>query len=268
MTQRVVIFGNSHIAALKYALRETPHAWPDMALTLVGAHREHLINVAIIDGILRPVSDDAKRNFNNLNGCEQVDLNQFDAVAISGCEVTFNHASVLYKNARWPELPSIAKMQNLASMRERLVSVSLFDTCLRDALVKSIGVQLAHKIKTAQPDLPVFVLGQPRACQKALDGGNALAVGHQRIVDKGDTSVVSARFDDIATQLLADMGITFLAQPENTRTDDIFTSSRFTDDAMRLSSEDNLKQPQDDVLHANAAYGAVVLSQLGAALAR
>ena len=214
MTKRIAIFGNSHLAAQKFALRDSPDAWPDIDITFVGAHKSQLLETDITDGVLRPTSPAAKRTFQSLNGLREVDLAAFDAVAISGCQITFNLASVLYKDARWLGLPSLAALEDPALMRERLVSVSLFDTCLRREVAKTLG----------------------------------------------------ARFDSVVTDMLAQTGITFLPQPDHTRAQHILTAEPFTSEAMRLAREDRHKQPKEDILHANAAYGAVPLTQLQTAL--
>lgn len=266
MTKRIVMFGNSHLAAQKFALRDTPDAWPDMNITFVGAHKNQLLETDITDGILRPASEAAKRTFATLNKLQDLDLAAFDAVAISGCQITFNLASVLYKDARWLGLPSLAALQDPAQMRERLVSSSLFDTSLRAEVAKTIGARLAEKIRDVAPDLPIYVLGQPRVGERVLLGGKKLSTGHLRILKKGDGAALSARFDRVVTDMLAETGITFLAQPDDTRAQHILTADPFTNGAMRLAREDRHKQPKDDILHANAAYGAKTLTQLQAAL--
>ncbi|PHQ80838.1 MAG: hypothetical protein COB65_10785 [Thalassobium sp.] len=266
MTKRIAIFGNSHLAAQKFALRDSPDAWPDIDITFVGAHKSQLLETDITDGVLRPTSPAAKRTFQSLNGLREVDLAAFDAVAISGCQITFNLASVLYKDARWLGLPSLAALEDPALMRERLVSVSLFDTCLRREVAKTLGARFATKIRDAAPDLPLYVLSQPRAGERVLLGGKKLSTGHLRIVKKGDGAALSARFDSVVTDMLAQTGITFLPQPDHTRAQHILTAEPFTSEAMRLAREDRHKQPKEDILHANAAYGAVTLTQLQTAL--
>jgi hypothetical protein len=124
----------------------------------------------------------------------------------------------------------------------------------------------ALRILRRGTDLPILVASQPRPATRLQDlPGHALAVLTQAI-KAGDARQVSTMFEDAADIVCAALEATFLPQPMQTIADYLLTKPAFTRGAIRLTKEGRYAQPVDDILHANAAYGALILDQVAETL--
>lgn len=265
MTLRVLCLGNSHLAAVRDALTRFDNLWPDMDVTCVGAHGDALLETACADGILTPLSVDAIDNFKTLGGVDTIDLDSYDAIVVVGCQIASSRASYLYRRSRWAALPSIAQATDIASQKWTLVSKDAFSTMLYEMLAMALGGKLIRHLRQGT-DRPIYLASQPRTATGIQQiEKHALTVLNDIIRD-GDAAAISAMFDQTATAVCKDHNATFLMQPRQTIQDHVLTKPVFTKGAVRLSRKGRYPQPPEDILHANASYGATVLDQIAKAL--
>jgi len=259
---RICIFGNSHLAALRSAHIATPRAWPSLKMTMIGAHKNGLLETRIDGTVMHPVGKNAKASFERLAGINVLDLAGFDAFVIAGCQIAFNQAANMWVRARWPGLPSMADQGDMIKGGPALVSQQMFRASLRHRLNATLGMRFARHLRAAMPDMPIYLTSQPRVAQSVVTTRATMTASHRRLLRRGDAQVISDLFDDEAALTLAQIGGVFVPQPDATRHRHILTAKPFTEGAKRLSKTDRHAQPPTDVLHANATYGATVLDQL------
>ena len=111
----------------------------------------------------------------------------------------------------------------------------------------------------------VFVVQDPRVSQDAVGSGRKMA-GFTRIARSRDAGMLSALYDRAVEAAFGELAEVVL-QPDATRANEFFTDARFRRGATRLASRPDVPQPPDDMLHGNAAYGAMVLDVLSQRLA-
>jgi len=265
MTKRVLLLGNSHLAALRDALTRFDNLWPGMNVTCVGAHNDTLLETRCADGVLTPVSDAAKDAFKTFGGVDTIDLNSYAAIVIVGCQFACSRASYLYRRARWAALPSLAAMTKPPNCAWALVSEPAFNAMLYEMLSDVLGGKLLRHLRDGT-DTPIYLASQPRTATGILDiEEHALTILNDAIA-AGDAAAISTVFDRTAQLMCKDHGATFLRQPRQTIQSHVLTKPAFTKGAVRLSKNGRFQQPPTDILHANASYGATVLDQIAEAI--
>lgn len=263
--RRVLFLGNSHLAALREAWRTAAAGrWPFEA-HFVGAHRDLLLQTEVTGGRLRPVTTPAREAFRRLGGVTEVALGEYDAVVVAGCMVAMPQAAAVYRDARWPGLPSLAGETDIATLEPRLLSRSAVLATLAANLGERLGPKLAARLRTGT-DAPILLASQPRLAARAKGTPRPTTRSYLLALRNGDAASLSALFDEAAAIAAAQAGAGFLPQARATIDDHIFTAERFVEGATRLTQQGGAPQPKDDILHANAAYGATVLDQVAAAL--
>jgi len=265
MTKRVLCLGNSHLAAVRDALTRFENLWPSLDVTCVGAHGDALLETTCADGILTPISDQAIDNFQTLGGMGAIDLNAYDAIIVVGCQVACSRASYLYRRARWAALPSVIDCADIMNQPWTLVSEPAFAAMLYETLSKTLGGKFIHHLRQGT-NRPIYLANQPRTATGIMDiEQHALTILND-IRRDGDAAAVSIMFERIARQLCNDHDVTLLVQPRNTIQEHVMTRPAFTKGAVRLSRQGRYPQPPQDIIHANASYGATVLDQIAKAL--
>lgn len=263
---RALFLGNSHLAALREAWRSAdPGRWPFEA-QFVGGHKDLLMQTEVSGGRYRPITAPARETFRRFGGVAEIVLDEFDAFVVAGCMVALPQATNIYRDARWPGLPSLAGEADVAALEPRLMSRAAVLATVAANLGDRLGLRLAARLRTGT-DAPIWVASQPRLSARVKGKPRPTTRGHLMALRNGDAAAVSALFDEAAHIAASRANTGFLPQPEATIDDHIFTSEPYVAEAPRLTPEGRATQPEDDILHANAAYGAAVLDQVAAVLA-
>ncbi len=263
---RLCILGNSHLAALKDAWDAGPERWPGLDLTMIGGHGATLLETSVEQGRLVPISDAARGLFARYDAGPSIDLAAFDGFIIAGAQIALARLLALYQDARWTALPSLQWVSDLATEPVTLISNPAACAIAEIRLADSLAIRLVDRLRTGT-DRPILVTSQPRSAVAAIDAGRK---GLGRLADtvrNGDAEALSSLFDQTAMRVLRRHGARFLPQPPETRAADVFTSDPYVKGAIRLSVTGRQQQPKDDLIHANGAYGALVLDQLAEAFA-
>ncbi len=262
---RLCFFGNSHVAALRSGWMEHPGAWPSLSAQFVGAHKGLLLETENKNGTLTPTTRNASDAFAKLGGGTGVDLAAFDAFVIAGCQVALSRVTTLYRDLRWPDLPSLHTSENLAEMTAVLGSQAAALATLTYTLNARLGLQFLRHLRE-MTDKPIYLTSQPRASAALRSMKDPNTASHRAILRAGDAAAVSDLFETAAARITADFGGIFLPQPADTIEDHILTAKPFMTGAKRLTEHMDAAQPKEDLRHGNAAYGAKVISQLAARL--
>ena len=265
MTRRVLILGNSHLAALKSGLDRRPERWPDIAFTMVGGPIPVLQEMEVRGRRLTGWTDRAREAISAFTGGPEVDLTGHDAVVVAGTQVAVSRLIGIARHMAWADMPSLGPSPDIARVRRLFVSAPAVRRTAEAVLEASCGVRLARRM-VQDSGLPVIVASQPRPSARVLDHPKS-KVGHiLGVMDRGDGEVLSRLFEEAAEATVTAAGARFLPQPPETIRDHVLTELRFSLGAVRLKAEGGQSQPRDDVLHANGRYGWRVLDQIAAAL--
>jgi len=260
--RRVLILGNSHIAAVKAAHAGAPDRWPGLAVTFAGGHGDALAALVVQGGRLVARSEAAAENLRLLNDRDDWGLAGYDVFVVVGCQVGIYRALMPYRAGRFLGLPSAAQPGPAVP-----VSRAMFGLAVQEQVVRSLGGALALRIRAGiEADglaAQVMLAEQPRPSFDCRRSRKKFA-GLLRARRLGDGAVLTEVFEQEARAALP--GITLLAQPEATRHVGLFTRPRYSKGSVRLTANRHIEHPEDDFIHANAAYGALVLDQIAAAV--
>ncbi|SEV99650.1 hypothetical protein SAMN04488515_0570 [Cognatiyoonia koreensis] len=266
MTLNVCVFGNSHLAAVRDGFKRHEGRWPDLNLTFVGAHKNGLAETSCTDGILTPESEDAKFSFSRLAGLDQVDLRDTDAIVITGCGFALSRIAWLYRKARWAALPSV-QSDPAPTKAWSLVSRPAFLAMATEKLTDELAGRFIRVLRQGT-DVPIYLCSQPRTTTGILTVGKHSLDVLPFAINSGDAAALSDLYETAAERAGDALGVRYIAQNARTITDHVLTADPFTKGAIRLTMKGRYAQPKDDILHANATYGKVVLDQIAVAVRR
>jgi hypothetical protein len=265
MTLRICFFGNSHIAALRDAWRTEAGRWPGLEAGFVGAHKDLLLKTVCRRGRLVPSGMATAEAFRRLAGIEDVDLTAWDAFVITGCLISVATAANTYRDCRWVGLPSVEAHPDLASAPERLMSRAAVRASMQGAMASRLGPRFAAHLR-AMTDRPILLTSQPRVSAAIKLKRRSVTRAHHTALAAGDAAGLSLLFEEAAARAVAEAGARFVPQPAMTIEDHILTALPYMEGARRLTAKGKAPQPKDDIMHANAAYGALVIDQVVAVL--
>ena len=256
MTRRGLVFGNSHSAALRLAWRNGQAGWPGLTLEFAAASGDSMASFVVQDGVLTATEQAAQDSLLALNGRNTFDLGSYDFFLISSGTPSMFHAVHLYRAA------GIAAFAGRVDAPRVLMSRAAFQAALVGVMQGMMGHQLAAKL--AVMGKPCFVTGHPRLSVVAKSDAKTYA-GFLSVGKNGDAALLAGLFEAAAEDAFAGLA-TYLAQPPHTIEDHLFTADIWRRGAIRLTPGDNVAQPGQDCLHANAAYGALLIDALNAAV--
>lgn len=251
---KALVFGNSHTACLIEAWRE--RAVPGAALEFFVRSGSGVAGYALEGTRIAAATDGLKTFLTRLSLPVAQDLAGFDALVIVGSEVSMFHVvHVLnrYRILDWP-MPQRPEMPALTEAVLRLA--------VAEALRGSNAGQLMATLR-AVPALtakPIHLLPQPFVSERALTS-KKVGAGFKRLCREKIGDLAAAVFTEEAARLAADFDATFHPQPPPTIVRGCLTAEAFTDKARRLIDLNQL-QPTEDILHANLAYGRLMLQQI------
>lgn len=260
----VLVIGNSHTAALRAALgtgrSQDPLPWRDMRLTFAAGFGTSSGGLRFEDEAIVAADAEAARTMRWICGIDRFHLPAADAVVICGGLLAPHSVIRLWNAARWFPLPSAA---HVAGTDLSLVSEAAAHAALAGAAEQALLFPILSALH-AWGRRPLFVLQGVRMSREAVGSGKKM-LGATRIHRSGEAEALSALYDAV-TLAAHESRARVILQPPDTRADHFFTDSAFCRGATRLSARPDEPQPEDDFLHANAAYGARMLDLIGDAV--
>ena len=259
--RKILCLGNSHIAAQRSAWDLHPGRWPGLDVRFIGAHKGLLLDTTITNGWLRPHSPDAVDAFSRLGGGQGARLADYDAIVITGCSVALSLSASIYRRMHWIGLPSVSAHLDLANAPQLLVSRNAAIATMQDALSQRLGIRLIEHLRP-HTDVPIYLTSQPRASAAVLGHNDPTTKAHRIAYRAGDAAALATTHGTAAARTVRAAGGRYIPQPLETIADHITTGTAFMRGATRLAAKPGLPQPAQDVRHANASYGALVLDQI------
>ena len=263
---RICLFGTSHLAAPRLAHQSDPDRWGDLDITFVGGTKNRLLDHQIADGVMTPTTPEMVDAFRLMAGVEELDLRSFDAFAIVGGHIGPHMIGHIYGQARWCSLQSVIRKKPEQKAKYELISEVMLDELLSHRLQHTVAGRLGATLR-AVSDRPVLVFPAPRPGKELLELKRHNLIALKWAVRKSDARHLSRRFDALATDVYANMGLQYLPQPNRTIEKHVLTRETYILGAIRLTAQGHVPQPDADIMHGNRLYGEVILDQINTALA-
>lgn len=252
--------GNSHLAALRLAYTQTKNRPEGIVLDFLASGQAGLADMALDNRHLVATSSATAADFLRFGGRERIPLADYDFFLVVGLGFNVYGLEPLYREYRCIGLTN----WETADPQRNLVSEPALRQMIATSLRSCLSARVADLIRQGS-DKPIFQQAQPRPAETFLSQKRYPSL--RRAVARSDASVLSAIFELAAPLACVDH---YLPQPPETLSKGLLTATAFTENAPRLTADPARlqRQPSDDFLHANAAYGARMLHHLGQAFTR
>lgn len=252
---RLLVLGNSHSAALRVALRDAPERWPGFRPDVFAMPGNTLAELELRGDALHPPNPEIAQKMRFYNQVEAFSLAGYDAFVVVG-GLAVSALAVLQDRQRSVDFPSVA-----AGKRCRLVSGAFIDAVMRERIEGSPALRVIRKLAGRGRVLFVDQLFPSVDCRDAPQG----FVAHVAMAARGDGAAFHARYLDVLGQVLGD-GAVHLPQPAQTVVDQVFTAPEWMRGSVRMNPRRDVPHDAAEYGHANAAYGALQVDQIIAAL--
>lgn len=251
--------GNSHLAAVRLAYTQTANRPEGIGLDFLASGQAGLADIAIDQGDLVATSPTTAADFLRFGTRARIPLADYDFFLVVGLGFNVYGLEPIYREHRCIGLKN---WQSFDSKRS-LVSEAAMRKMIATGLYNCLSARVANLIRQ-NSDKPIFQQAQPRPAESLLQQKRYPSL--RRAVVRGDAQALSALFETAAPLACLHH---YLPQPPETLSEGLLTATAFTGNAPRLTADPASlqRQPDEDFLHANAAYGARVLHHLGQALA-
>ena len=258
MTTRLLIVGNSHVAALRMGWKKIEANHPDLQVTFFAANST-LFRQLEFKGMKFGIHNTRKykaryskfllETFGRLT----VDMADFDAVVLVGQnthEVDFLRQFERFSIDGIRERPG----------KPRLSEEAFFEFCTGIAQKRIPPSEWHHWEETR-----LFQLPPPVPCENCPENSETYAPWARYGADGAGLDFLNL-YRDKVRELYATLGITVLSPPPDVYADNGLTKIEFGNNAGKLSGDDDYQET--DFHHMNAEYGARVLAHVIEEIAR
>ena len=254
---RLCLIGDSHAAMLIAAHRADPAG---DALTIFAKPGLAASDIAVEDGILRAVSEDLGKRLDGMGTSDSLDLRDFDAIVIAGL-VPSAFAAVRLQQGHavsgWPSgVRALARaLADGPGAPRPLMTRSAYRAALVALTENSLGATLARSAPC-----PVSLVPQPFPSDALLQMEGRYPV-FRRVVRNGDGAALAEDLHAAYNSVFRKIdGASCLLQSTDTRSHGCLTRADLMRAGPRLA--EGGRQESDDILHGNAALGAVLWAGL------
>lgn len=254
---KLCLIGDSHAAMLIAAHRADP-AGDD--LTVFAKPGLTPSDIEIKDGVLRAVSEELRTRLNGMGTSDRLDLRDFDAVVIAGTVPSAFAAVRLQQGHAISGWPSGARalaraLSDGAGAPRPLMTRAAYRAALLALTESSLGATLAR----AAPG-PALVIPQPFPSDALLQMEGKYPV-FRRVVRNGDGAALAEDLHSAYSRVFSEVqGAACLLQPADTGSHHCLTRADLMRAGPRLA--EGGRQETDDILHGNAALGALLWTAL------
>ena len=254
MIRQIAVVGTSNIGALKYAAGQIAADHPDLQVGFYGLPGGKFAESHVDDqGQFQPPASDpaARKMAQKINGGAAIDLTGCDAVLVIADTLGMAHTlftAAQYDVVDWPtrrHMPLISAPCFLAAMDEAI-------TARADLLARQFqGIRPLYAALAPYPSVVVTRRGPHRQDPYAL------------VADHPELPRIHGLFRAALTHALAERGIVFVPQPDDTIAAPFLTQPEFAMGALDFRAEGRVL---DDHRHMNAAFGASLFRAFALAL--
>ncbi len=242
MTLRLLLIGNSHLAALKLGWDKIADQYPDVKCDFFGGPANWIEGAVFEHGTIKvTVPLWAEKVAVITGGPTRVELAEYDAIAFIG--LNFGLAPYMGKLSR-------LTLHDLGPAKGKFQIVS--KSCLRqlfsDIIAGTLAFRWASMIAEASGK-PVFLIPQPLSSEARLEHDASLR-RHPNF--KAQAAAWLAAFQSAARTLTAAKGLTLIEQPASTLAFPGFTRAELSRNSVSLL---NNKHTELEFNHMNTTYG-------------
>ena len=254
---RLLVFGNSHVACLMQACREGEVA-AGHEVAFFARSGSGVTDYALRGTRIAASTEVMAAFLGRLGLARQQDLATFDAFAVVASEVSvFPLVQVLnaYRVLDWGR----EVRDGRPALTEAVLRIAL-----SEAFMASNAARLMADLRAvpALADRPIHLLPQPYPSERLTKLRRLPAgAGVRRLLRDGFGAQAAAVFHEELARFAGVFGAVLHLQPAETIVRDCLTAEAYSNGARRLFDL-NRQQPQDDILHANLAYGRLVMAQV------
>ncbi|MDP5307149.1 hypothetical protein [Paracoccus spongiarum] len=255
---RLLVIGNSHIAAPRLAYVADSARWPTHDIDFCGLLSGNIGRLELRDGVLAPTDPAVAAEMRHYNMVRRLPVTGYDAFAIVG-GLGWTGSAQLCADHRSLDFPSVIA----GDAGCQLVGRRLLDAALRQRIRGSAALRLLAQLRPL--GRPVLLLPEPMPSAECTADPDRFGA-YVDLVARGDAPFWQAWFCR-AVAAEAAPGAVPLFWPDPAREGVAFTRADLMRGALRLSPHQPEPQPATDYAHGNADYGALVMEQIVAALA-
>ena len=255
MTLRLLLIGNSHLAAPKLGWDEIADQYPEVRCDFFGGPANWIESAVFEHGVITvPVPSLARKVAKVTGGPTSVAVADYDAIAFIGMR---------FGLAPYMRQLSLLTLYDLGRTKAgfQIVSKSCLRQLLRDILADTPAFRWSSMVAQASGK-PVFLVPQPLSSEARL-AHDQLVRRHRNF--KAQAAAWLAAFQSAARALTAAKGLTLVEQPASTIAFPGFTRAELSRGSVRLLNN-NSKHPELEFNHMNTAYGVELLHTLLAAV--
>lgn len=235
---KIAIVGNSHLAALKLAMRRQLFAQEDMAIRFWGLPGPEFHSITYSAGLLQTPSKIFVLQISD-GLYESLPVHEFDAIVFHGVALNVSDYLLSLRKAS----------QDLRNYSRAFLEDGL-RSCMEQApswnLVRSLRSEFAGRLLMSAMPL------------SSEDGTKFKGI-----------SITGDELAQLNHHIGAELGkidIEYVSQPSDTIRDSKYTKREFCVDSVRLAAKLCYKHPDDDYIHMNERYGSEILHAVGARL--
>ncbi len=252
MTLRLLLIGNSHLAAFKLGWDEVAGQYRDVKCDFFGGPADWIEGAVFEDGAIKVTTASwAEKVAIITGGPTSVELGDYDAIAFIG----LNFGLAPYMG----QLSRLTLYDLGPAKKSQIVSKSCLRQLLTDILADTFAFRWSSMIADATGK-PVFLVPQPLSSEARLEHDSAL----RRHPDfKAQAAALFAAFQWAARTLTEAKGLTLVQQPASTVASPCFTRADLSRGSVSLL---NNQHAELEFNHMNAAYGVELMHTLLAAV--
>ena len=246
---RTCLIGNSHLAAVKTAWDE--HGSASFDPSFYGALNRDWSHLVVENGLLVASSSALAKQMQATGGATTIDPAQFDAFVLIGFSLSFHRFAKVYETHRLAEHVTRAGAP---------ISPAGLRAAIRDFMDATVCLDVAKRIRSIFKG-PILVCPIPNisAAARRLSQPEA-----RKLNVLSDEAIFAPALAGVIASVLGELaakhGFTVLPQPEQTVEDLVYTREDY--------AIGQTKAGEPDYLHANSAYGALVLDAIEVELER
>jgi hypothetical protein len=249
---RLLLLGNSHLAALKLGWDEVADDYPGLRCTFFGAPAKWTRHAVLRNGTITIDHEPlAEKVMAVSGGRRSIAVEEFDAVCIVGMYFGFSELVRELRDVRTYDMKPMSR-------DSPLVSQACLEQLVRDALSGSAALEWATKIRQAC-NKAVFLAPAPLPAESRVTAdrfGRAMP-RHFR----ANAEYIFESYRRVACALTTQNGIDLIEQPASTIASPGFTKNEFSRGSVRLLG-DSVAHAQEDFSHMNKLYGVALFREI------
>lgn len=258
---RILVIGNSHVAALRNAWADDEHRWDAWDFAFFGLPGSDLSKLHMTDGVLGTKNRQIRARMRRYSQLKALDTTGYDAFVIVGGYSLIATAGFSMAH-RASDFPSVRAAGGDDTNDYLLVGKGLFEGGLDARLISTAAGHILRQL--APMGRPILIVPEPLPAPDCGDDAEKFGA-YADLIRRGDQPIWAALFQAAARRCFGDRA-QLLGWPGEAVQDGAFTRADLMRGSMRLDLAEMVPHPVNEYAHANAAYGAIVMDQIAAAL--